>query len=144
MERPRGYGRPDIEDGDVRLRLILANELATNMTFAFRQILDANPGAQNYVEQTVMDRETGQRYAFVVCRPEGKTPDQLRREAEADRDQLAAAVTAIAAELDQAAARAKAYHYRSALRKASEIVVRHAGKVIPGAREPGRRGHMPR
>lgn len=85
-------------DGKGTLSLVLAHEMATNMTLAFKSILDAQPGAENYVEQEVIERNGGNRYVFVVCKPNGKTPHQLRREAETERD-------ALRAELDRLRAR---------------------------------------
>ncbi|GAA0527181.1 hypothetical protein GCM10010172_04650 [Paractinoplanes ferrugineus] len=75
-------------DGRGRLDLVLAHELAAKMTLAFKTILDAQPGAENYVEQEVIERNGGGRYVFIVCKPGGKTPHQLRREAESQRDAL--------------------------------------------------------
>lgn len=85
-----GLAGIDIQDGAARVRLVLANELAAKMTAAFKTILEAHPGAQNYVEQVVEERNGGGRYVFIVCKPGGKTPHQLRREAETERDALRA------------------------------------------------------
>ncbi len=77
-------------DGKGSLDLVMAHELAATMTLAFKTILDAQPGAENYVEQEVIERNGGGRYVFIVCKPGGKTPHQLRRAAEAERDALRA------------------------------------------------------
>lgn len=84
-----GLAGMEIEDGAAALKLVLAHEFAVKMTMAFQTILDANPGATNYVEQEFFPRGSRDPYVFVVCKPGGKTPHQLRREAEAQRDRLA-------------------------------------------------------
>lgn len=79
----------DISDGAVNLRVMPALETAAAMVMTAKTILDGNPGAQNYVEHSVIDRETGDRYVLTVHKPAGKTPHELRQEAEAQRDALA-------------------------------------------------------
>ena len=86
-------------NGDGRFDLVVAHELAARMTLSFKTILDAQPGAENYVEQEVIERNGGARYVFIVCRPGGKTPHQLRREAEEERDALAAEVERLRASI---------------------------------------------
>lgn len=52
-------------------------------------------GAVNYLEMTIQDPANGERFAVTVQRVEGKTPNQLRRDAEAERDHLRARLAAI-------------------------------------------------
>lgn len=84
-----GLASMQVEDGAAALRLVLAHDLAVKMTTAFQTILDANPGATNYVEQEFYPRGSRDPYVFVVCKPAGKTPHQLRREAEDQAKRLA-------------------------------------------------------
>jgi hypothetical protein len=88
-------------NGDGRLDLVLAHELAAKIALSFKTILGAQPGAENYVEQEIIERNGGDRYVFIVCKPGGKTPHALRREAEASRDALAAQVVRLMNALDQ-------------------------------------------
>lgn len=81
----------------VRLKIALGMELAVKMGEAFRAVLDANAGAVNYVEQVFVPRDGGEPVTVTVCRPSGKTPHHLRREAEAQRDALAEELARIAA-----------------------------------------------
>lgn len=74
----------------VRLRIALGLGLAHRMLGAFRAVLDANPGAINYVEQEFVSQETGESYVAILVRPGGRTPHQLRLEAERERDWLRA------------------------------------------------------
>lgn len=73
--------------GGVVVKLRMAAELSMGMVTAFKTYLD-QAGAENYVEQTVIDRETGDQYLVTIQRPRGKTPHQLRRAAEAELAKL--------------------------------------------------------
>lgn len=72
----------DMSAEGMDLRVTMARETATGLVMAAKTFLDANPGATNYVEQTVIDQETRDRYVIVFQKPGGKTPHELRREAE--------------------------------------------------------------
>lgn len=96
-----GLAGIDIDDGAARVKLVLAHEMAVRMATAFDAILDAHPSAANYVEQEFFPRGTRDPYIFVVCKPGGKTPHQLRREAEAERDRLRTALTELAKDFRQ-------------------------------------------
>lgn len=72
----------DINSEGMNVRVAMARESAAGLVAAAKTFLDANPGATNYVEQTVIDRENGDRYVIVFQKPGGKTPHELRREAE--------------------------------------------------------------
>lgn len=76
----------EVGDDGARLRLVLAYDLAAKMTLAWRRLLDAS-GAINYVEQVVHDPHTHERFLFIVVRPQGATPHELRLKAEAERDE---------------------------------------------------------
>jgi hypothetical protein len=55
---------------------------------AFKPALD-NQEAPNYVEFGVIDPSSAdEKYVVIVCRPGGKTPHELRREAEAELERL--------------------------------------------------------
>ncbi len=91
------------EDGGVQLRLKMAHDIAAAMCEAFDTLIHVR-GAENYVEWegTVTDpaRELAVRagdpdplpqhrqYSFIVVRPGGKTPHQLRQDADARAEQL--------------------------------------------------------
>lgn len=111
-----GFAGMDVTDDGVRLRLVHAADLAASMVSAFDAMLQVAP-ADNYREweSTVTDPATKaavdaglpsdqwpphRRYTFIVVKPGGKTPHQLRREAEADRDRLEGLLEAAEAELD--------------------------------------------
>lgn len=83
------------EDGGVTVRIgcpmEVAQAAAKNLIAAFLPALDAS-GAVNYLSFDAVDPETHQRYALIVCRPDGKTPHQLRKEAEAEVERLRALV----------------------------------------------------
>ncbi|MFI7073595.1 hypothetical protein [Micromonospora sediminicola] len=80
----------DMSAKGMDLRVTMARETAAGLVMAAKTFLDANPGAQNYVEQTVIDRESGDRYVILFMKPGGRSPHELRREAEAERDWLLA------------------------------------------------------
>lgn len=67
---------------------------ARMMFGAFREILDSHD-APNYVEQSLLDADTGETYTVLVGRPGGRTPHQLR----ADAEERAARAEAALAEL---------------------------------------------
>lgn len=91
------------EDGGIQLRLKMAHDIAAAMCSAFDALIHVR-GAANYVEweATVTDpaREIAIRagdpdplppfrqYRFIVVRPGGKTPHQLREDADARAEQL--------------------------------------------------------
>lgn len=79
-----------LPDHGVRLRIALGLELTMTMLGSFKDLLDANPAAINYIEQHFESRETGQQYVVIVVRPGGKTPHQLQQEAAQRADSLAA------------------------------------------------------
>lgn len=76
-----------LPDQGVRVQLAIGVELAAKMAESFRALLDG-AGSINYVEQRFVPRDGGEAYTVIVCRPDGKTPHQLRAEAEAQRDHL--------------------------------------------------------
>lgn len=91
------------QDGGIQLRLKAAHDIAAAMCSAFDALIHVH-GAENYVEwaATVTDpaREIAIRagdpdplpphrqYSFIVVRPGGKTPHQLRQDADARAEQL--------------------------------------------------------
>jgi hypothetical protein len=94
-----GLRSMDITDGEVRIRLKHSADLARNFVAAFDELVRHRP-CDNYLEQewTMSDpaREEAaaaglpveqwppkRTYTFIVVRPGGKTPHQLRQEAEA-------------------------------------------------------------
>ncbi len=74
----------------------MARQIAASMVMAAKQFLDENPGAGNYVQQQVIDRETGDRYEVIFVKPLGRSPHQLRLDAERGRDALRDHLEAIA------------------------------------------------
>lgn len=70
----------DVDRG-VTIKLRLAAELQAAMVQAYKTWLDTGE-AENYLEQTITDTASGERYVVIVCRPNGKTPHALRRAAE--------------------------------------------------------------
>lgn len=83
-----------IEGGQMEMTLEVAEFIRNRMGVALIQTLDA-VGAKNYT-QTEVTYE-GREYLMTVCRRVGKTPHQLRVEAEAERDQLRARVAGLEA-----------------------------------------------
>ncbi len=77
--------------GVTDLQVSMALETAAALVSAAKTFLTA-VGAENYVEQHVHDRETGERYTLTIQRPGAKTPHELRRQAEQDRDMAIAAL----------------------------------------------------
>lgn len=69
-------------EGGIDLRVKMAAKLAAGLVQAAKGVLEAHPDARNYLEQSVIDRETGDRYVITFCRPGGRTPHQLREDAE--------------------------------------------------------------
>ncbi len=57
-----------------------------------RQTFTMWPDANNYVESTVYDDETHQRYVFWVAKSDRQTPHELRQQAEARVEELQAKV----------------------------------------------------
>jgi len=80
-------GMEPVSDG-VRIRLKHAHDLAAGMVSAFDALIQQK-GCENYREwdYTVTDPAEGhRRYTFFVVRPGGRTPHQLREDAERERD----------------------------------------------------------
>ncbi|MFI1194064.1 hypothetical protein ACH4T9_12515 [Micromonospora sp. NPDC020750] len=70
--------------GGFEFRLRPGIDLARNLTQAARAVLDGH-GANNYVEMRFAD-DSGEEYIATFQRRDGRTPDELRRQAETDRD----------------------------------------------------------
>jgi hypothetical protein len=94
-----GLGGMDIRDGEVRMRIKYATELASHMVQSFDALVTAH-GAANYIEQecTITDPAAQQAmldgvpmqqcppprtYRVIIIRPGRPSPHQLRRQAEA-------------------------------------------------------------
>jgi hypothetical protein len=92
-----GWAGMNVVDGDVQLRLKYALDFAHAVVTNF-DAMTTTVGARNYTEHefTVTDtsNDTPRRYTFLVVKPDGKTPHQLRQEADADRDRALARVDA--------------------------------------------------
>lgn len=58
------------------------------------------PDAKNYIESTIRDPETRQRYVFYVAKSEGQTPHKLRAKAEAELETVTAERDQYKRELD--------------------------------------------
>jgi hypothetical protein len=110
VPQPRPDDEPELTTGHMRLDDTgvsfgmggpreVYEQAAINLIDAFRPALDRDD-APNYVQFEAEDPRTrdgglpttGERYALIVCRPGGKTPHQLRREAEAEAERLRAAI----------------------------------------------------
>jgi hypothetical protein len=62
--------------------------LSTLLQHAAEQMVDAmSPAAENYVAITI-DQSDGEPFTWIVCRPGRPSPHDLRRQAEAERDEL--------------------------------------------------------
>lgn len=75
------------------VKAITAREVAVSMAMAAAQFLDENPGARNYVQQDVWDKDQQNRYTIIFMKPGGQTPHELREAAE---KRLAAALALVA------------------------------------------------
>lgn len=87
----------DITDKGLGIRVTMARQTAAGMVLAAKAMLDAHPGTENYVEQTVWDRhpETGEpldRYIVTFHKPRGRSAHELRQAAERERDEALAAL----------------------------------------------------
>ncbi len=71
----------DLDHG-VTLRVRMAARLSMILVESFSAFLDT-AGAENYVEQEIIERNGGRRFTLTIRRHEGKTPHQLRQDAEA-------------------------------------------------------------
>lgn len=76
-----GFEGMEVNDRGVRVMLRQAFDISVGMCDAFKTWLDL-AGAENYVEQSVTDQRTAEKYIVIICRPRGRTPHQLRRAAE--------------------------------------------------------------
>lgn len=72
--------------GPEGLDLSMSRRIAEDYLVAARETFKANPDAVNYVEHTVVDRETHQRYVLIFARSPLQTPHELRMAAEAARE----------------------------------------------------------
>lgn len=94
-----GFAGMDIHDGAIRMHIKQSAEIAAGMVKAFDALVTAQ-GCENYLEQdfTVTDPATEQaaeaglpydqwpphrRYKFIIVKPNGRSPHELRRDAEA-------------------------------------------------------------
>lgn len=96
---------PITEDADGGLSLSIggveqeAREVAEMLLAAFIPAFQ-ELAAPNYLEFPAVDMTTGQRYAVIVVKPNGLTPNQARQRAEAEAERLRARI----AELEAAGA----------------------------------------
>jgi hypothetical protein len=118
-----GFAGMDL-DKDVQIRLKYAHEIAAAMVHGFDELLRVR-GAENYVEQEmtatdpaleqaikegkpVEEWPTNRRYRVIIVAPGRRSPHELRRTAEADRDaalrQLAETTSALYFALSHATA----------------------------------------
>lgn len=92
-------------DGDVRFRFKQAHDVLIGVCAAFDELCRSAP---NYVEQdTTFTHPTDipqRRYHVIVVKPDGKSPHQLRQDAERRATAAEDALAAMATELDQAKA----------------------------------------
>lgn len=112
-----GFIAFDVTEEGPRLRLKLAADLARSMVAAFDELVTQH-GCENYVEweSTITDparEEAGdagvpveqwpphRRYKLIVVKPNGKSPHELRLEAEEQRDVLAARLDDVMSWADQ-------------------------------------------
>lgn len=126
-------------DGGFGIRVVLAYELAKKMTEAFRTLLDAHPTAVNYIEQTLAPAGGGKPYVFIVCKPGGRTPHQLRGDAEAERDRLRTLAAELVGNILKLAAHGLDDSQRDALREYG-LVTRAA--IGESNHEPAGAGHV--
>lgn len=78
-------------DGNWEVVVKRGPRLVEAMAEAMEGFLDA-AGATNYVE-TAMQRPDGRPFRLIVVRPDGLSPDELRRQAERERDEARAELT---------------------------------------------------
>ncbi|WP_404974764.1 hypothetical protein [[Kitasatospora] papulosa] len=78
-----------IRDGVATLELAEATEMVTIFAAGMRGVLDGH-GASNYVEMEMTDGKTGEGFTVTVRRRERPTPHELRQQADARADKLAA------------------------------------------------------
>lgn len=86
-----------IEDGAIEMTIEDATGVVHRMALAMCKMLD-DSGAENYLQQEVS--VSAREYVLLVQRRNGKTPNALRREAEAERDSLRAQLDASEALVD--------------------------------------------
>ncbi|MFE0079203.1 hypothetical protein [[Kitasatospora] papulosa] len=78
-----------IRDGVATLELAEATEMVTIFAAGMRGVLNGH-GASNYVEMEMTDGKTGEGFTVTVRRRERPTPHELRQQADARADKLAA------------------------------------------------------
>lgn len=76
--------------------------LIAEWTFLARESFNMFPDADNYLETQVYDPEVNQSYVFTLRRRQGKTPHELRQEAEAQVAELETEVTQLKRQLKEA------------------------------------------
>jgi len=76
------------------LGLSITRDLAEHYVIAARETFAENPGAVNYVEHTVIDAQTHQRYVLTFSRSEHQTPHALRMVAERNAELARASAAA--------------------------------------------------
>lgn len=118
-----------IRTGPDGLGLSITRQLANDYVIAARETFAENPGAVNYVEHTVIDAKTHDRYVLTFARSPKQTPHELRMAADREADQ---------ARRDSAALEERLAQYR-----APELAWRLAGAMARRAYETSRFGADP-
>lgn len=89
--------------GGWSMTITQAKGASAGFVAAAKGMLDGH-GADNYVEQEIFLGETRERYLIIYVRPDGKTPHQLRRDAEAETEKLRAELAKAQRQADTLAA----------------------------------------
>lgn len=97
-----GFAGMDLTDDGVRFRLKHAHDYAATVVKQFDE-WTRQAGCENYTETdftvTDPDHDHLRKYQFIVVKPGGKSPHELRQQADAERDQAVARLAALHAQL---------------------------------------------
>ena len=99
-----GWKPPPGMDVEVFLATIHNGEFGVKLPEWFSRVMLAGARAaldeaENYVEMLLVDPTTHERFTVTVLKPGGRTPHELRLEAEAERDEALAQLTALTDQL---------------------------------------------
>lgn len=88
-----------VATGAVDAADLKAREFALQVMAAYAPYFESHPEAENYVEYEAAVPTTGERYTLTVRKPGGRTPHEMRKQAEAERDKARATLQAIGARI---------------------------------------------
>lgn len=94
----------DSSGAEAELKTPVPANVIAFMVEQFKALLSTDPSILNYIEIQFTDAETRDKYAAIIVKPSGKTPHQLRGDAESERDAALQRATEAERERDENAA----------------------------------------